>query len=190
MTSKMSASLEDPGERLKELSLILQGPYKGHQYSREDCKDRLGAIFSPLDKAMLAIGPLNRNQEWYVTMHNHEAKDELLTRGTITVKGECFKVKPADRRHYVARVHWAPVFLLNSDIYTALRPFAEVRAMKHDMYVDAGLEEVATGVTTVVLYGDISNNPRHPSFISFHCVETGVGRPRRMSLAPASSLRH
>ena len=36
----------------------------------------------------------------------------------------------------------------------ALRPFAEVRAMKHEMYTDEGLERVATGVRTVVLYGD------------------------------------
>ena len=37
---------------------------------------------------------------------------------------------------------------------------------------------------------DISNKPLHPSFISCHCVETGVGRPPRISPAPAAALRH
>ena len=87
-------------------------------------------------------------------MKTQEAKDQLLARGTIDVKGECFKIKPADRRDFVGHVHWAPVFIVNEDIQAVLCPFAVVEAMKHELYTDAGLEGVATGVRTVVLYGD------------------------------------
>ena len=73
-----SSSLEDPRERINELSLIMQGPYEGRPYSREDFRDSLGAIFNALDKAMLAIGPLNRNHEWHLIRpsDNAQPRDE------------------------------------------------------------------------------------------------------------------
>ena len=81
------------------------------------------------------------------------------------------------------RMRWAPVFVLNSDIYTALRPFAEVTAMKHDMYVDARLEGVATGVRTVVLYGDKHQVPHIIQVVDpdtaavWNCLVTIPGHP-------------
>ena len=45
----------------------------------------------------------------------------------------------------VARVHWAPVFVTNDEIHTAIRQFTEVRSIKHELYTDEGLEGVATG---------------------------------------------
>ena len=148
----MSINLENSGARIEEQSLILQGPYDGRPYTRADFSEALGAIFSPVEKAVLALGPLQQNHEWLVTRYTVYDKDTLPTRGTIMVKGRCFRMKSADRRHFTAGVHWAPVFITNSVLSETLGDYAEVKSIKHEVYSDGGLNSIATGVR--VLVGD------------------------------------
>ena len=98
--------------------------------------------------------PLSKNNDWIVTLNSSDAKDKLKMQGTLEVKGKTFKVRSADKRNFTARVHWAPVYITNSDVRDALSKYAEVSAIKHEMSTDAGFEEVAMGVRTVVMVGD------------------------------------
>ena len=82
------------------------------------------------------------------------------------MKGKLFKIKPADRRHFVDRVHWAPVFVTNDEIDKVISQYAEVRSIKHELYADAGLEGVATGVRNLVSVGD-----RHQVLHIVHIVD-------------------
>ena len=76
----MASILGDSRDRLKELSMVFQGSYEGWPYTRKAFSESLGAIFSPLGDYLFAMGPLNRNHEWYVTMKTQEVKDQLLAR--------------------------------------------------------------------------------------------------------------
>ena len=153
----MTCNLEDCRERLKEASLILTGPYDGRPYSRSDFMQGIAAAFKcsgPVSAYVLALGPLSRNQEWYVTMTSIQHKDSLLVRGTVTVKDRQFRIKSADNRKFTARVHWGLVYVTNPEVAAALSKYAEVTAISHIMSSEEGLENVATGVRSVVMVGD------------------------------------
>ena len=179
----MSIGLESTGARIKELSLILQGPFEGKPYTRADFSEALGAIFTPVDNAVLALGPLERNHEWLVTMCTEEGKETLLSRGTVQVKGKCFKIKSADRRYFSARVHWAPLFITNNVIRETLGDYAEVKSLKHEVYTDAGLDGIATGVRKVLMVGDRHQVPHVLQVVDpdtaevWKCLVTIAGRP-------------
>ena len=179
----MSINLENSGARIKELSLILQGPFEGKPYTRADFSEALGAIFTPVDNAVLALGPLERNHEWLVTMCTEEDKEALLSRGTVQVKGKYFKIKSADRRHFTARVHWAPVYITNNIIRETLGDYAEVKSLKHEVYTDAGLDGIATGVRRVLMVGDRHQVPHVLEVVDpdtgevWKCLVTIPGRP-------------
>ena len=57
-------NLENDGSRIKDQSLILQGPYEGRPYTRADFSEALSAIFTPVEEAVLALGPMMRNHKW------------------------------------------------------------------------------------------------------------------------------
>jgi len=153
----MSYSLGDNRERLKEASLILTGPFEGRPYSRSDFLEGIAAALKtsePVSAHVLALGPLSRNQEWYITMTSVENKDLLLGLGTLTVKDKQFSIKSADNRKFTARVHWGPVYVTNAEIEAALSNYAEVTAISHIMSREKGFENVATGVRSVVMVGN------------------------------------
>ena len=132
---------------------------------------------------MLALGPLERNHEWLVTMCTEEDKVALLSRGTVQVKGKSFKIKSADRRHFTARVHWAPVYITNNVIHETLGDYAEVKSLKHEVYTDAGLDGIATGVRKVLMVGDRHQVPHVLEVVDpdtaevWKCLVTIAGRP-------------
>ena len=124
-----------------------------------------------------------RNHEWLLTTHTLDVKDVLLARGTILVKGKCFKIHSADKRHFTARVHWAPVFITNNVVKETLGDYAEVNSIKHELYTDAGLNGIATGVRQVVLTGDRHQVPHILQVVDpdtaevWNCLVTIAGRP-------------
>ena len=132
---------------------------------------------------MLALGPLQRNHEWLVTTHTVDDKDRLLARGTIQVKGKCFRIKSANKRHFTARVHWAPVFITNNIISETLGDYVKAKTIKHEVYTDAGLNGIAMGVRQVVLTGDRHQVPHVLRVVDpdsaevWNCLVTIAGRP-------------
>ena len=51
-------------------------------------------------------------------------------------------------------VHWAPVFITNNVIRETFGDYAKVKSIKHEVYTDAGLDGIATGVRKVLMVGD------------------------------------
>ena len=106
MINRKNDVYPDCRERLKEASLILTGPYDGRPYNRSDflegIADALGTT-EAVSAYVLALGPLSRNQEWYITMTSVENKDLRLDLGTLNVKDKQFRIKSADNRKFTAR---------------------------------------------------------------------------------------
>ena len=159
----MSCKLGDGRERLKEASLILTGPYDGRPYNRSDILQGISAALNSTEAVsthVLALGPLNKNHEWYLTLKSIETKDKLLDRGSISVKDKLFRIRSADKRKFIARIHWAPVYVTNEDIKAALSFFTpEIISINHEMCSAAGLEGVATGVRNVRMVGNRATLP-------------------------------
>ena len=122
---------------------------------------------------MLALGPLHRNHEWPATMYTEADKGSLLALDLVTVKGKSFKIKSANRRHFTARVHWAPVFITNSVISETLGDYAEMKPIRHKLYTDACLEGTATGVRNVVPVGERYQVPCGLQVVDPHTEEVG-----------------
>jgi hypothetical protein len=181
----MAASLGDSRDRLKDLSLIFTGPYDGRPYERTDFRTAIeDATGEPVSTAVLALGPLTRNHEWYCTLNTTTAKQALLARGTLSVKGKQFRIKSADKRHFTARIHWAPMFVTNADIVESLKFYTpEVKAIRHEMCTAPGFEKVATGVRLVEFVGDRNVLPHFFQVCYPECQEswdlllTVAGRP-------------
>ena len=160
----MAYTLGDGRDRLKEASLILTGPYDGRLYNRSDLLQGIAAALNTTEAvstyASTALGPLNKNHEWYLTLTSIEIKDKLLDRGTLSVKDKLFRIKAADKRKFIARIHWAPVYVTNEDIKAALSFFnPEIVSIKHEMCTAAGLEGVAKGVRNVCMTGNRTTLP-------------------------------
>ena len=156
-------TLGDGRDRLKEASLILTGPYDGRPYNRSDLLQGIAAALNATEAVsayVLALGPLNKNHEWYLTLTSIEIKDKLLDRGTLSVKDKLFRIKAANQRKFIARIHWAPVYVTNEDIKAALSFFnPEIVSIKHEMCTAAGLEGIATGVRNACMTGNRTTLP-------------------------------
>ena len=116
-------------------------------------------------------------------MRTEEDKETLLSRGTVQVNGKSFKIKSAARRHFAARVHWVPVFITNNVIRKTFGDYAEVKSFKHEVYTDAGLDGIATGVRKVLMVGDSHQVPHVLQVVDpdnaevWKCLVTIAGRP-------------
>ena len=147
-------NIGDTRTRLKELSLIFTGPYEGRPYARSDFEKAFTADEEQVRSFVIAFGPLNHNNEWYVTVKPQENKDALLARGTMLVKGKHFRIKSADRRISQGRIHWAPIFVTNAYITSSLSFFSpEIVGMRHELSTAPGFEGVATGVRIIDFVG-------------------------------------
>ena len=95
----MTVTLEDAWETVLATSVILSGPYEGRPYKAEDFLVGLeDALEGKVGDHVLAFGPLNKNQEWHLTLNSVQAKDKMLLAGYVTAKGKNFKVRSSDNR--------------------------------------------------------------------------------------------
>ncbi len=151
----MTVKLDDAWETVLATSVILSGPHEGRPYKTEDFLVGLEeALEGKVGDHVLAFGPLNKNQEWHLTLNNPDSKDKLLLAGFITAKGKIFKIRSSDNRRFTARIHWAPPFAPNAAILKALQPYGEVQSINFERSKCLGFESVCTGIRTVVMTGD------------------------------------
>ena len=90
------------------------------------------AIEGKVGDHVLAFGPLNKNQDWHLTLNNIQSKDKLLLAGFVSAKGKLFKIRSSDNRRFTARVHWAPRFAPSAAILKALQPSGEVQSINFE----------------------------------------------------------
>ena len=92
-----------------------------------------------------------------------------------------------DNKKVIDRVHWAPVFITNNVIRETFGDYAEVKSVKHEVYTDAGLDGIATGVRKVLMVGDRHQVPHVLEVVDpdtaevCKCLVTIAGRPPALS---------
>ena len=151
----MTVKLDDAWETVLATSVVLSGPREGRPYKTEDFLVGLEeALEGKVGDHVLDFGPLNKNQQWHLTLNNTDSKDKLLLAGFITAKGKLFKIRSSDNRRFTASIHWAPPFAPNAAILKALQPYGEVQSINFEKSKCSGFESVCTGIHTVVMNGD------------------------------------
>ena len=150
----MTVTLEDAWETVLATSAILSGPHEGRPYKAENFLVGLeDALEGKVCDHVLAFGPLNKNQEWHLTLNSVQSKDKMLLAGYVTAKGKNFKVRSSDNRQFTAKIHWAPPFAPNTAMVKALDQYGEV-SIGFKKCKSQGFESVCSGIPSIVMTGD------------------------------------
>ncbi len=107
---------------IRARTVVLRLDPAGKPYSRLDVAHGLAATgtFSSDFRDLEAIGPLNRNAEWFITVSSLETKMRLLAE-TVTVNGKLGTFAPAGVSEFRARVHWLPQWVDNQSVYDSFK---------------------------------------------------------------------
>ena len=101
--------------------MIVSGKKEGKPFVREDFTDSLVSILENVKENLASFGPLARNSEWFLSLKTDVAKDNMLSAGSMKVRGTIFYISSADTSQFPARVHWAPPFIPNAAIAQVLQ---------------------------------------------------------------------
>ena len=140
-------------------AVILYGPHDTRSY---DYPEFLAAVQAALQSQakvsefdfVVSLGPLAKNNEWYLGVSSPECRDELVKCGVLDVNGRRFKIRSTDDTRFNARIHWSPPYVPASAIIAALGDQCKVESMGYEMCKSKGFEKVSTGIRTVSMVGD------------------------------------
>ena len=154
-TATATADAETGWRRHKALTVVLVGPQKGQPYRSADFAAAVSEVLGGSVNDVLAFGPLNRNNEWHMTLKNTQAKDRLVARGKLTIKNQhVFEVRPLVSARSRVRVHWAPFYMPNRAIEAELARYGRINSCEHEVMArETGFNKVSTGVRTVTMSG-------------------------------------
>jgi len=98
----MTKCIEDGGwKEVLESSVILQGPYYGGNYSMRDFYQGLeSALHEQVSGSILGLGPLVKNNEFYLAVNSREIRDKLIMCCTIVVKDRTFRIRSTDATRF------------------------------------------------------------------------------------------
>ena len=155
---------------IRRRSVIVSGKKESKPFVREDFTDSLVSILENVKENLASFGPLARNSEWFLSLKTDVAKDNMLSAGSMKVRGTIFYISSADTSQFPARVHWAPPFIPNAAIAQVLQDTCTVQSMKMETSTAKGFEGIPTGIRRFVLTGNKEDIP-HTFFIV--CPKTG-----------------
>ena len=112
----------------------------------------MNEILECLKIHVASFGPLARNSEWCLTTSD-DAKDLMMSAGTMKVRGCKFYVRSVDKTQFAARVHWAPAFIPNAAIAKVLGESCKVQSIAMETSMCKGFEGIPTGIRRLVLTG-------------------------------------
>lgn len=87
---------------------------------------------------ILSLGPLSKNNEWYLCLKSDAVKDHLLSAGSVKAKGYTFRIRSADISQFKVTIHWVPPFLPNDMISTFLSWYGKVHFISYEKSVSRG----------------------------------------------------
>ncbi|CAN7942518.1 unnamed protein product [Ixodes hexagonus] len=111
------------GEDMK-LSLVLHADTKGRPYRVED-------FVSPLTQAgvreaISGLGAFQMGHVWLLKLHTVEAKEKLLSAGTLQVKNRLCLIIDPERRELKVKVHWVSFGVPVDTVRRAFESFGEL----------------------------------------------------------------
>ena len=77
---------------IRRRSVIVSGKKEGKPFVREDFTDSLVSILENVKENVASFGPLARNSEWFLSLKTDVAKDNMLSAGSMKVRGTIFYI--------------------------------------------------------------------------------------------------
>ncbi|KAM7297632.1 hypothetical protein ISCGN_022783 [Ixodes scapularis] len=130
-------------------SLVLHCDTSGRPYRAED-------FVRPLEQAGLlpdvaGLGVYQMNHVWLLKLRSPEAKEKLLSAGTIEVKGKCCLVIDPNRREIRVKIHWVAFDAPLDAIRRAFEPYGVFKEVVRDVWKINGLLNAESTTLTVVM---------------------------------------
>ncbi|KAM7297633.1 fatty acid synthase [Ixodes scapularis] len=130
-------------------SLVLHCDTSGRPYRAED-------FVRPLEQAGLlpdvaGLGVYQMNHVWLLKLRSPEAKEKLLSAGTIEVKGKCCLVIDPNRREIRVKILWVAFDAPLDAIRRAFEPYGVFKEVVRDMWKINGLLNAESTTLTVVM---------------------------------------
>lgn len=127
MTTRQSRASLAPSiqyaDDIRSRTVVLKMDVNGKPYDRLQMAEALENIIDLKD--VQCFGPLNRNAEWYLTLHSEDTKQTLLSLAEITVTTVNGRyrgtITPAGTKEVKARIHWIPPWVSDECVVKALR---------------------------------------------------------------------
>ncbi|KAH9382927.1 hypothetical protein HPB48_023559 [Haemaphysalis longicornis] len=125
-------------------------PYRIHNFC---------APFSEFDlkKEVGGIGPFQMNHMWLVKFRTPAARERILKKGSLQVKGHFCAVIDTVHQDVRFKVHWVPFDIPGECRSRALSDFGGVKSVKHDAWAANGFEtaESTTRLIQMTLRPDV-----------------------------------
>lgn len=119
-------------------SVFLHADLSGRPYRAPDFRDALLAVLNTSD--ILACGQYQMSHLWLVTCVNGAAKQKLVERGELTVKGlKCLVIDP-ESRNIKMKLLWLSPHIEQRRIVEALEPYGTVQSITREMWRCDGME--------------------------------------------------
>ena len=143
----------------KQYTVKLTLPQSGKPYMRDDILSSL--VDAGLSgKDILAVGPLNDNARWLVTLKDKDAVIKALSLVPI-VKGHRARVFSLTSSIMQCRIHWLPVYVPMAEVVIHMCQYGVVQSCSWDYSKIPGFEHVRSTVRNIVL--DIAPGTEVPS---------------------------
>ena len=152
-------SLQETAVHDKEYTVKLTSLQAGKPYMRDDI---LSAFVEAglAAKDIVAVGPLNENSRWLVTLTDKDVVIKTLSLTPI-VKGHSTRVYSLVSSIVQCRVHWLPVYIPMAELVIHMCQFGVVQSCSWDYSKIPGFQHVRSTVRNIVL--DLAAGTEIPS---------------------------
>ncbi|XP_037560871.1 uncharacterized protein LOC119439991 [Dermacentor silvarum] len=160
-------------------SVFLHADLAGRPYRAPDFRDALLSVLNAAD--ILGAGLYQMSHLWLVTCVNSIAKQKLVDKGELLVKGlKCLVIDP-ECKNVKMKLLWLPPHLEQRRIVEALEPYGTVQSITREMWrcdVMEGWQMTNRDVAFTLKDGvSASNLPHLLSIYGHQCLILVPGRP-------------
>lgn len=128
-------------------SLVLHADTRGRPYRVEDFVGPLNQ--AGVRKDIAGLGAFQMGHVWLVKFHTIEAKEKLLSAGTLQVKDRLCLIVDPERRELKVKIHWVAFGVSVEAIRRVFESFGEVKEVTREKWKVAGLMDVDSTTVTV-----------------------------------------
>ncbi|XP_065307214.2 uncharacterized protein [Dermacentor albipictus] len=160
-------------------SVFLHADLAGRPYRAPDFRDALLSVLNATD--ILGAGQYQMSHLWLVTCVNSIAKQKLVDKGELLVKGlKCLVIDP-ECKNIKMKLLWLPPHLEQRRIVEALEPYGTVQSITREMWRCDGMEgwQMTNRDVAFTLKDGVSasNLPHLLSIYGHQCLILVPGRP-------------
>ncbi|XP_037521226.1 uncharacterized protein LOC119398032 [Rhipicephalus sanguineus] len=160
-------------------SVFLHADLSGRPYRAPDFRDALLEVVTTAD--IIGVGQYQMSHVWMVTCASSAAKQKLVNRGELRVKGRKCMVIDRETKNIKLKILWLPPHLESRRVEEAFQAYGVVKSVDREAWRCAGMEHWMTTNRDVALELKdtitVSSIPHIMSIYGHQCLVLIPGRP-------------